>query len=49
MALNKAYRTIVAEQSYILGRDATSTPPVNVHLNISNGTATGIVQPVSGP
>lgn len=49
MALNKAYRTIVAEQSFILGRDATSTAPVNVHRSIRNGTATGIVQPVSGP
>ena len=34
--LNKAYRTIVADQDYIYGRDATVTPPVNVHDNVDN-------------
>lgn len=34
--LNKAYRTIVEDQDYIYGRDATVTPPVNVHENVDN-------------
>ena len=40
LELNKAYRVIVAEQSFIHGRDATVTPPVNVHDFIDNETAT---------
>lgn len=31
LQLNKAYRTIVAEQDFIHGRDATVVPPVNVY------------------
>jgi hypothetical protein len=31
LELNKAYRTIVAEQDFIHGRDATVTPPANVY------------------
>lgn len=37
--LNKAYRTIVANQDYIYGRDAVITPPKNVHEHIDNETA----------
>jgi hypothetical protein len=31
LALNKAYRTIVADQDYIFGRDAVIVPPANVY------------------
>lgn len=33
--LNKAYRVIVREQSYIRGRDATVTPATNVYSEVS--------------
>lgn len=36
LRLNKAYRSIVAEQDYIYGRDATVTPPRNVYEHIDN-------------
>ncbi len=39
LALNKAYRVIVMEQSFVYGRDATITPPVNVHAEIDSMTA----------
>jgi hypothetical protein len=39
LELNKAYRTLVAEQDYIYGRDATTTPPANVYERIDNATA----------
>lgn len=39
LTLNKAYRTIVREQSFIFGRDATVTPPKNVHAEIDSATA----------
>jgi hypothetical protein len=34
LLLNKAYRVIVKEQSFLHGRDATVTPPVNVFSQI---------------
>lgn len=37
--LNKAYRVIVQEQSFLFGRDATVTPPMNVHAEIDSATA----------
>ncbi len=37
--LNKAYRTIVEDQDYIYGRDATVTRPVNVYDHVDNETA----------
>jgi hypothetical protein len=37
--LNKAYRTLVAEQSFIFGRDARVHPPANVYEYIDNLTA----------
>jgi hypothetical protein len=46
MTLNKAYRVIVKEQSYILGRDATVTPPANVHKKLDEAQSTGIDKPV---
>lgn len=39
LALNKAYRLIVAEQDYLYGRDAMVEPPVNVYERIDNETA----------
>jgi hypothetical protein len=39
LALNKAYRAIVQEQSYIYGRDATITPVVNVYDVVDPETA----------
>ena len=39
LVLNKAYRVIAGEQSFLFGRDATVTPPVNVHSVIDSATA----------
>lgn len=39
LALNKAYRVIVADQDYIFGRDATVKPPANVYEKVDNETA----------
>ena len=39
VALNKAYRVIVAEQDYIYGRDANVSAPANVYRGIDNETA----------
>lgn len=39
LELNKAYRTIVAEQDFIYGRDATVTSPVNVYDAVNVETA----------
>jgi len=39
LALNKAYRDIVREQTFVFGRDATITPPANVHAEIDEATA----------
>lgn len=36
LKLNKAYKTIVEEQSYIFGRDATVVPTKNVYEKIEN-------------
>lgn len=49
LQLDKAYRLIVSEQSFVAGRDATVAPAVNVHREIAVGTPTGIVAPVNGP
>lgn len=38
LALNKAYRVIVEDQDFVHGRDATITPPANVHRTIENGS-----------
>ncbi len=37
--LNKAYKVIVEEQSFIFGRDATVVPPENVYSHVDNETA----------
>ena len=39
MQLNKAYRTIVADQDYIYGRDSFVTAPHNVYDKVHNKTA----------
>lgn len=39
LELNKAYREIVREQTFLFGRDATVVPPVNVHAKINSATA----------
>ena len=39
LQLNKAYRVLVEEQSFLFGRDATVKPPVNVHARIDSATA----------
>lgn len=36
LEMNKAYRVIVGEQSFIYGRDATTTPPINVLSNVDD-------------
>lgn len=46
LALNKAYRVIVKEQSFDQGRDATSVPPSNVHESVLQNQATGVARPV---
>ncbi|NJO35263.1 MAG: hypothetical protein HC869_21400, partial [Rhodospirillales bacterium] len=39
LALNKAYRTIVADQDYVFGRDAVIVPPRNVYDEVDPETA----------
>lgn len=40
--LNKAYKVIVDEQSFIYGRDATIKPAVNVYEKIDDGQSTDL-------
>ncbi len=49
LALNKAYREIVREQSFIHGRDATITPPRYVHRETDSDEETGVTEIVSAP
>jgi hypothetical protein len=49
LTLNKAYRIIVDEQSFALGRDVTIAPARNVHRSIANGTPTGYRLVIEGP
>lgn len=49
LTLDKAYKVIVDEQSFVHGRDATIAPAANVHESIVLGTPTRIAAPVSGP
>lgn len=46
MKLNKAYREIVKEQSYVRGRDAVITPGLHVHKEVEQDEATGVSEPV---
>ncbi|MDY0122140.1 MAG: hypothetical protein RBR54_09375 [Sulfurimonas sp.] len=43
LELNKAYKVIVEEQSYIYGRDAHVAPLQNVHEEVEPGTPTKVV------
>ncbi|MEA2028486.1 MAG: hypothetical protein U9N49_05875 [Campylobacterota bacterium] len=42
LELNKAYRVIVDEQSFIYGRDAHVKPIENVHKEVEEGESTGV-------
>ena len=44
--LDKAYREIVREQSYVDGREATILPQRNVHREVVQGQPTGVDHPV---
>lgn len=49
LALNKAYRQVVAEQSYALGRDAVLAPAQNVLRDVALGESTGVGEVLEGP
>jgi hypothetical protein len=49
LALDKAYRVIVREQSYTRGRDATLTPVMHVHRTLSEDQPTGISEGIEPP
>lgn len=42
VALDKAYRVIVAKQSFVRGRDAHVAPLATVHRQVDQGQATGV-------
>jgi len=46
LMLNKAYKVIVDEQSFIYGRDATVKPVKNVHKELKADESTGITKPI---
>jgi len=46
LKLNKAYKVIVDEQSFIYGRDATIKPVKNVHKDVKEEQSTGVKKPV---
>ena len=46
MMLNKAYKVIVDEQSFIYGRDAHVKPLKEVHETLKEGESTGVKKPV---
>lgn len=46
LKLNKAYKVIVDEQSFIYGRDATIKPVENVHKELKPDQSTGVKNPV---
>jgi hypothetical protein len=39
LQLDKAYRVLVEDQSFLFGRDATVTPPINVYDSVDPGAA----------
>jgi hypothetical protein len=45
--LDRAYRAIVAEQSFVLGRDVVLAPTPNVYRTVTRGDRTGVGRPVS--
>jgi len=46
--LNRAYRVIVSEQSFVQGRDAIVEPVSNVHPWVPEGLVTGVKEEVAG-
>ena len=46
MQLNKAYRLIVEEQSFVQGRDPVIQPLANVHRQLDEGQQTGVLTPL---
>ena len=46
MLMNKAYRTIVQEQSFTRGRDAVTSPLVHILHDVEEGATTGVTMPV---
>jgi hypothetical protein len=46
LLLDKAYRLLVREQRFDLGRDPLLSPAENVHRSVSSGQTTGIAQPL---
>ncbi|WP_205632931.1 hypothetical protein [Enhygromyxa salina] len=49
LALDAAYRLVVQEQSFVLGRDAVLAPTPNLHTELAPAQPTGIEQPEPGP
>ena len=49
LRLNKAYKQIVEEQSYSLGRDVTITPATNVHCGVYPEQPTRVERLIAGP
>lgn len=49
LELNKGYKTMVEEQSYIYGRDANVKVMENVYTEIKEGSTTGITKPIVRP
>jgi hypothetical protein len=49
LALDRAYRAIVEEQSFTKGRDAVLAPSKNVYDVVSVGSATGITKVLDHP
>lgn len=49
LTLNKAYREIVREQSFIHGRDATVRTPLYLRLLVDENEPTGILAPLDNP
>ena len=47
--LNKGYKVMVGEQSYIYGRDANVKAMENVYREVSKGSTTGIEKPIVKP
>ena len=49
LELNKAYKVMVEEQSYIYGRDANVKVMENVYTEVKEGLTTGITKPIVIP
>ena len=47
LLLNKAYRTIVADQDFLYGRDANVIPLASVHREVEQDQPTGVSRPTS--